>query len=61
MKSKDTKTNKTKGVVTRDMPSKGESAMTTYDFPSLKVSGIRATSLQEAQLKAEAKAKALNN
>ena len=59
MKRKDN--TKTKGVVTRDMPSKGEGALTTYDFPSLKVSGIRATSLQEAQLKAEAKAKALNN
>ena len=57
MKSKDN--TKTRGVVTRDMPSKGEGALTTYEFTSLKVT-VQATSLQEAQIKAEAKAKALN-
>lgn len=56
MKSKDTNSK----VVTRDMPSKGEGSLQDYFFPKLKVT-VQATSLQEAQIKAEAKAKALSN
>lgn len=55
MESKDNK-----AVVTRDMPSKGEGQLTTYSFPKLGVS-VEATSLQEAQVKAEAKHKAINS
>lgn len=57
MKRKDTNS---KAVVTRDMPSKGEGMLTTYSFPKYGLS-VEATSLPEAQAKAEAKFKALNN
>jgi len=56
MKRKDTNS---KPVVTRDMPSRGEGVMETYHFP--KVGNIQASSLAEAQVKAEAKRKALNS
>ena len=56
MKRKDTNS---KAVVTRDMPSKGEGTLETYHFP--KVGNIQATSLAEAQVKAQAKLKALNS
>lgn len=58
MKKLDTKSNKNKLATTRDMPSKGSDALRSYTFPKLKVT-VQATSLAEAQLKADAKAEKL--
>lgn len=46
--------------VTRDVHTKGEDVLTSYEFPRLGVT-VQAASMAEAQAKAEAKAKKLNS
>lgn len=48
-----------KKVMTRDIQTKGEDMVQTYNFPKYGFS-VEASSLSEAQAKAEAKNKALN-
>lgn len=50
-----------KPAVTRDMPSRGEGVKTTYTFAKLGGISVQASTHAEAQVKAEAKFKALNS